>query len=706
MNAENTFAQTYLEEAEEILEELESAVLELENDMENPELINRIFRAMHTIKGSGSMFGFEEIADFAHHVENFLGVMRGGSIPVTKEIIDLILSVRDEIKRMLNVINNIETDAPDIRNEIIKSLCNLSDCKDGGPSKRSQKTSSASASPSQRNKKAKQKKIYRIRFKPGPDIFRNGTNLSGIIAELAEIGELHVHFFPSEIPPLAEIDPEKCYLAWDMILTTDAGKDAIKDVFIFVYDESEVRIADISSSAEEWGDLHPKLGEILVDRGDVSPVQVEKALNKQVRIGELLTESGDVSKEKVDSALSEQYATKRQQEVNRATSVRVAAEKLDLLVNIVGELVTTQAQLTQTATHFTSPKLLSAVEGIERLSEELRDCVLGIRMLPINTIFSKFKRLVRDLSSGLGKEVDFVTEGGETELDKTVIERINDPLVHLIRNCIDHGVENPQERKKADKPPRGTVKLTAAHAEGEVVICVHDDGQGIDTEALTARALEQGLIENTDNLSESYLFNLIFTPGFSTAKTVTDVSGRGVGMDVVRREIESLRGSVDVASEQGKGTDITLRLPLTLAIIDGLIVAIEKEQYVIPLHYIKECVELTREEDDRTHGRHILGLRDEIIPYIRLREEFGMGLNGHDIEQVVVVEAEGSRVGLVIDEIIGEKQAVIKSLGRVFHGAQGISGATIMGDGTVALILDVGQLARLAHRSEAEAYFN
>ncbi|MFH1672546.1 MAG: chemotaxis protein CheA [Pseudomonadota bacterium] len=702
MDPGDKFAQTYIEEATELLAELETAVLDLEDDMENPELVNRIFRAMHTIKGSGAMFDFDEIADFAHHVETFLDKIREGELTVNKKIIDLILISRDEINRMLNALNNVETDAQDRRDEIIKSFAHFADGHGSGSTEES--AVSATPSDSQPQKSTEHQKVYRIRFKAGPDLFLHGINPLGLIAELSEIGELQTYFLPEYIPPLSDIDPEKCYLAWDMVLHTDVEENAVHDIFIFVLDKSEVQIVDISSAAEEGSGLQPKLGEILINRGDVSSNQVKDALSKQSRLGELLKESGAVSQEKINSALSEQNAAKKYRGVSKTTSIRVPAEKLDFLVNIVGELVTTQAQLSQAATGVMRSELLCAVEGIERLSEELRDCVLGIRMLPINTLFSKFKRMVRDLASDLGKEIDFVTEGDDTELDKTVIERINDPLVHLIRNCIDHGIETPEERIRAGKPPRGTVKLTAAHAEGEVVIHIHDDGKGLDSETIAAKAFEKGLIESTDNLSESNLFKLIFEPGFSTAKSVTDVSGRGVGMDVVKREIDSLRGAIDITSKQGKGTEIILRLPLTLAIIDGLIVSVANGQYVVPLHCVKECVELTRKDIERAHGRHMLALRDEIVPYIRLQEEFSIESNEHDIEQVVIVEAEGTRVGVVIDEIVGEKQAVIKSLGKVFHGTEGISGATIMGDGAVALILDVAQLVRTACRHKEAMY--
>ncbi|HML55613.1 MAG TPA: chemotaxis protein CheA, partial [Solidesulfovibrio magneticus] len=382
-------------------------------------------------------------------------------------------------------------------------------------------------------------------------------------------------------------------------------------------------------------------------------------------------------------------------------SLRVDAGKLDDLVNLVGELVIAQARLTQLAGSLGHPALTSVAEEIERLSNELRDNTLGIRMLPIGTTFSRFRRLVRDLSSEMRKSIELVTEGGETELDKTVIEQLNDPLVHLLRNSIDHGIESPEQRLAAGKPEAGTIILSAEHAGGEVVLTIIDDGKGMQAERIRAKAVEKGLIPPDARLTDGECFNLIFLPGFSTAEKVTSISGRGVGMDVVKRSMDALRGKIDVQSEPGKGTRITIRLPLTLAIIDGLQIKAGQDQYIIPLSLVEECVELSRDGGDGTGRGRTIQLRGEIVPYIRLREAFEMEGLPPAIEQVVVTRFEGERAGIAVDQVLGQQQTVIKSLGNYIGSVSGISGATINGDGTMSLILDVPSLVASMKRAAA-----
>jgi len=436
----------------------------------------------------------------------------------------------------------------------------------------------------------------------------------------------------------------------------------------------------------------------LIERGLVSQEDLQEALGAQKRIGEMLVDKGLVEPSRVESALAEQEHIKavrsRYRKEEQTSSVKVPAERLDALVNLVGEMVTVQARLSQTVSSMDHSELLSISEEVERLTAELRDNTMSIRMLPIGTTFSKFKRLVRDLSGELGKDILLATDGGETELDKTVIERLNDPLVHLIRNCIDHGIEPPGVREAAGKPRQGTIQLSAMHSGANVLIRITDDGAGLDTDAIRSRALEKGLMAAETELSETELFSLIFAPGFSTARQVTSVSGRGVGMDVVKRSIEALRGSIDVSSQRGMGTTITLKLPLTLAIIDGLLVKVGEGHYVLPLSIVEECVELTREDVARAHGRHITYVRGEIVPYIRLRDRFAVNGNAPEIEQIVITECPGGNVGFVVDSVIGEHQTVIKNMGRIYRNVDVIAGATILGDGKVALIMDIPQLVR------------
>jgi two-component system chemotaxis sensor kinase CheA len=547
-------------------------------------------------------------------------------------------------------------------------------------------------------------KTWRIRFKPIPEIFLSGTNPLGLINELRELGTCHVIAHTDLIPHLSEIVPEHCYLYWDIVLTTIRGMDAIKDVFIFCEDDCDLKIDLVDDGDSDSDQEYKNIGEILVERGDLSPMEMQKILSLQKRFGELAVSVGAVTPDKVQSALVEQQQVKnvRQERASQdaATSIRVPAERLDQLVNLVGELVTVQAHLSQTAALQNNAEFAAIAEEVERLTEELRDTALNIRMLPIGSTFTKFKRLVRDLSQELGKEIEMETEGAETELDKTVIERLNDPLVHLIRNSIDHGIEMPEVRRAAGKPAQGIVHLGAVHSGDSVLITIRDDGAGLNKERIREKAIERGLLSANAEASDKEIYNMIFAPGFSTAAKVTSVSGRGVGMDVVKKGIEALRGSIEITSEPGKGSTITLRIPLTLAIIESLLVRIDKNYFVLPLSHVEECVELTREDITNAHGRNLANVRGSIIPYIPLREQFEITSNRPEIEQIVITGINGSKVGFVVDSVIGEHQTVIKTLGRMYRDVKGVSGATILGDGTVALILDMGVLYQAAEDFE------
>jgi two-component system chemotaxis sensor kinase CheA len=415
-------------------------------------------------------------------------------------------------------------------------------------------------------------------------------------------------------------------------------------------------------------------------------------------------EKGLVNNDRVEAALTEQQHVRdlrrERQKSEELTSIRVQSEKLDKLVDLVGELVTVQARLTQVATEGTSALLLTISEEVERLTAELRDNTMSIRMLPIGTIFNKFRRLVRDLSQNLGKSVELVMEGADTELDKSVIEKLHDPLVHLIRNCIDHGIEMPDEREARQKPRQGTIRLSAAHSGAHVIIRIDDDGAGMNTEAIRRKGLEKGMIPHDAELSERELFNLVLSPGFSTASQVTDVSGRGVGMDVVKQAIEALRGTIEITSTRGQGTKIIMSLPLTLAIIDGFLTRIGDDHFVFPLSLVDECVELSAARSQKMGERDLLNVRGEIVPYIKLRDRFGMQSVRPAIEQVVIAKVDNFRVGFVVDHVVGGHQTVIKNLGRMYKGVEGISGATILGNGSVALILDVPRLIQTVEREE------
>ncbi len=688
--------EAYKEEARELLSELEDSLLELEETPDDPDLIGSVFRALHTIKGSGAMFGFDEIAAFTHEVETVFDLVRNGRIPVTKELIDLTLSARDQIRGMLDA-SDEEAPAGEETGGIVAALRALLPGPPLVEEEHSEQKSSLSGNPETEASASGAILTYRICFRPSPDILRTGTNPLLLFNELRELGECLIVAHTDRIPVLEEFDPEICYTSWVVILTTDRGENAIRDVFIFVEEDSDLSITVIDDSGVTMDEKSCKrLGEILVERGDVQAEDLEKVLAEQKRIGEMLVDAGLVEKERVESALAEQRQVRKvrekRQKGSSVSSIRVSSEKLDRLVDLVGELVTVQARLSQTVFARKDQDLQFIAEEVERLTGELRDNTMNIRMVPIGTTFSKFKRLVRDLSHELGKEIELTTEGAETELDKTVIERLNDPMVHLIRNCIDHGIETPEIREASGKPRRGTVRLAAFHSGSNVLIKISDDGAGIDPAALRAKGMEKGFITPDADLSEQELFQLLFVPGFSTSEKVTNVSGRGVGMDVVKKNIDALRGSIEIKSAKGTGTTIVLKLPLTLAIIEGLLVRIGEDFFVLPLSAVKECVELTREDVENAHGRNLAHVRGEIVPYIRLRERFRIDGEPPEIEQIVIAESDQRRVGFVVDGVVGEHQTVIKNLGRVYRHVEGVSGATILGDGTVALILDVLQL--------------
>jgi two-component system chemotaxis sensor kinase CheA len=715
------FKDTFKEEAFELLNNLENSLLELEDNPHNQEEVSSVFRTMHTIKGSAAMFGFQHISEFTHDIENILDLVREGKVTASKELIDLTLAARDHIRLLLN------EPEPPAGELIAKSEALLEEFKQyiSSVSGTEQKQSitlpegksiediqviSDDEAPAegyveQQEVHYDHTVIYRIRIKPQEDIFQNGTKPLMLLRELEEFGDFTCVAYPHLIPELDSIDPEKNYTFWDIILTTKKKENDIRDVFIFVEDscELDIKVIDDLDTIDEG--KYKRLGEILSERGVVDELRAEQAAGAQKKIGQILEEEG-VSKSDVYGALEEQAHVERSrqrvQTEMSASSIRVSSEKLDNMVDLVGEVVTLQARLAQTANSIQHGELSAISENFERLTAELRDETMSVRMLPIGTTFSKFKRLVRDLSRDLGKEVEMLTEGGETELDKTVIERLNDPLVHIIRNSIDHGVEMPAERKAAGKNPSGWVKLSALHSGANVLIRIEDNGAGLNKEKIKEKAINKEIITEKQELSDKEIYQLIFAPGFSTAQNVTSVSGRGVGMDVVKKEIDNLGGTVDVESTSGTGTVITLKIPLTLAIIEGLLVGIKDSKYVFPLGAVEECIELKKEQKEREKERKILNNRGELLPFLRLREVFHTGGSPPDIEQIVVVNAAGEKVGFVVDNVIGDHQTVIKNLGKMYRDLEGISGATILGDGSVALILDVQKLAAKVAAEEKE----
>jgi len=645
--------EAFREEAREILVELESSLLELNENPCDSELVGRIFRSMHTIKGSGAMFGFDELAAFTHHLETAFDEVRNGHLKATPKLIDLSLEALDRIKAMVESSSGQTPEEAKVAAAILGKLLDLTG---GGNAPSAQVAKSATKSAPTADKGTS--RDWLIHFFPGADLLRTGTNPLLLLRELKQMGNLQVTANLAEIPPLSELDPTCCYVGWEMILTTKVSSDAIRDVFIFVEDCCDLTIEPAVS------------GVALLPSASLKPLQDQR------------TSTGRRENDKPDIA----------------SSIRVPADKLDEYVNLVGELVTVQARLAEIAARHDDPEVTSVSEEVERLTEVLRENSMSIRMLPIRGTFERFRRLVHDLARDLNKNVELTIEGADTELDKTVIDQLNDPLMHLIRNSMDHGIESPEARLAAGKSETATIHLSARHSGANVLISVGDDGRGIDASAVRKRAVQNGLVAADAQLTESEVFSFILRPGFSTAKTVTDVSGRGVGMDVVHQRVEALRGNIDIKSKFGAGTSVTLRLPLTLAIIDGLLVRVDEAHFVLPLASTLECIELTRQDIEKANGKHVANVRGEMIPYIRLREFFNIRTERPEREQIMIAETEDGRYGFVVDEVLGDHQTVIKNLGRCYRHIQFVSGATILGNGSVALIIDPHQLVQEAIR--------
>ncbi|WP_242417362.1 chemotaxis protein CheA [Sphingomonas panni] len=652
MSADDPIA-AFRVEAGEVLDQVEQGLLDLGHDLGNADLVNAVFRGLHTLKGSGAMFGFDALAGFTHHCETAFDRVRKGQVPATAGLVAVILSAQDHMRAL------VDGDAPKAEGDAI--LTRLQAAID-------EASGTAPATPA-----AAVRKGWQVAFKLPVDAMANGTNPLMLLDELRELGDATVVARTDAIPPLSQLVPTECHVGWDVTLIGDIKRDDIEDVFIFVMDDMELAI---------------------------EPLEVEADAEAEATV-----EAPVVMDEPVVAATPAAAAAAGDNPAARSTakteeSVRVPAGRLDALMDRVGELVIAQSRLSQLADRGQDLVLRSVSEEIERLAGELRETMMVLRMVPVGSLFSRFRRLIHDLSRDTGKTIEFETEGEATEVDKTVIERLFDPMVHLIRNSCDHGLETPEDRAAAGKPAAGTVRLAAHQAGGEVVITIRDDGRGINRARVRAKAEANGLIQPDQPLSDHELLQMIFAPGFSTAAAVTNLSGRGVGMDVVKRTIEGLRGSIDVQSTEGEGSLIALRIPLTLAIIDGLLVRVGTGRYVIPLTAVEECIELSLEEDLRHRGRSLITLREKLVPFLRLRELFATDTRPDPFQKIVVVSTPQGRVGLVVDQIIGNHQTVIKPMSALHRDAATFAGATILGDGEVALILDIAQLIALGQPHE------
>ncbi|WP_075289504.1 chemotaxis protein CheA [Pararhizobium arenae] len=666
-------------EAAELLEQIETGLLDLTHRLNDKDQIDAVFRGLHTLKGSGAMFGFDALAAFTHHCETAFDRVRKGEKPATSELVAAVLAAQDHMRAL---IENPTDDHGDIGERL---LAQLRHAVEGGDAPAAVV---ASAAPVEVAEEKSGTNTFRIRFSLPLNSMVNGTNPLGLLDELRDLGECKVVADTSAIPSLDVLVPTELYVSWDVTLTTDQPRSAIDDVFIFVLDDMKLDVETFA--AETAAPAAPVVAEVVAPVAVAAPVAPPAPAPK--------------APEPVAAAAPAQRsapAPETAQQAKAAENVRVPAERLDELMDRVGELVIAQSRLRQLASTSMDIQLRSVSEEIERLSGELRDTMMVLRMVPVGSLFGRFRRLVHDLARETGKIIELETEGETTEVDKTVIERLADPLVHLVRNSIDHGLETPEERRAAGKEEAGKVILSARQAGGEVIITIKDDGRGINRERVRAKAESSGLMQPGQQISDQDLLQMIFQPGFSTAAQVTNLSGRGVGMDVVKKTVEALRGAIDIVSKPGQGSEVALRIPLTLAIIDGLLVRVGEGRYVIPLSAVEECLELSLEEDLRSRGRSFISLRDSLVPFLRLRDLFRTGTKPDTHQKVVVISTGTERVGMVVDQIIGDHQTVIKSMSKLHHDVATFSGATILGDGSVALILDVAHLVAAGQQQEA-----
>ncbi len=668
------FKATYFAECAELLGDVETQLSELSTGSQDPEVLHAIFRAVHSIKAGAGAFKYVQLAAFSHEFEALLDRMRDGRIAVTEEGVSILFRASDILSAMVESAENEETLTPDFGKEILDEITFIVKGKvteaaaedDTAESSAEGAQNEAEASPDSQT-------LYHIKFAPKAELFKHANEPLLIIRELKSLGELKSIANLDRLPPLSKMDGEEAYIAWDFILKSTSRFDEVEEVFEFVTDDCTLDITVETAEAVE--DVIEKIDEAPIDQA----AQPSSAANA---------------------------GAPKAQAAAKVTSIRVDLDRIDRLVNMVGELVITQSMLSQQTSDLPSEQFPNMVRGLEELAlhtRELQESVMAIRMQPVKSVFSRMPRLVRELSAKLGKKVTLTTIGENTEVDKTVIEEISDPITHMIRNSLDHGLESTEDRIAAGKPETGNVSISAEHRGGRIVITISDDGKGINRAAVLSRARERGLITETATPSDEEIDNMIFAPGFSTAEKVTDVSGRGVGMDVVRRNIQALGGRVSIQSTPGKGSRFTMTLPLTLAVMDGMIVQAGGSKYVIPIPNIVESLRPAKDSLKRLpNGQKLVSIRGEYIPLCALHEVFKIKNAIEDPAQALVVLVESEEfgtTGIVVDELIGQQQVVIKSLESNYRPVLGISAATILGNGKVAPILDIEALYRISQKN-------
>ena len=700
----------FISEAAEQIEAIETLLLELEEQPDNRDLLDSLFRCAHTVKGSAGIFGLNRVVEFTHHVETLLDKMRDGDIALNPDISTLLLQCNDQIKFLVDTAADESADTPeqkDTRADLVVQLRSLTEGQaptvvvGAAPS-----ASSSSSAPAGL-------RVWNISARFGMETFRNGMDPLSIARYLSGMGRVvSVRSGVDTVPALVNLNPESCYLSFALELETAATREDIEGAFSFVLDDCQFDVVapetddqKMARAIEEMPET-PRLGAMLVSVGALSQDKLDQVLSTQQqtrgmpsvgkpKLGDLLESQAGVAPEVVAAAVAKQQKL-RENAPSEERYIRVQADRLDAVINLLGELVIAGAGATLLARETHHESLIEANLQMNGLIEEIRNGTLGLRMVPVGETFSRFRRVVRDTASSLGKEVNFEIVGGDAELDKSMVEKIADPLMHLVRNSLDHGLETPQERLAAGKSRAGHLTLSARHETGAILIRIDDDGRGINRERVLQRAWNRGLVEQGVVPSDNDINMLIFEPGFSTAEQVTNLSGRGVGMDVVRRNIEALRGSIRLNSHPGVGLQVDIRLPLTLAIIDGFLVGVGASKFVLPLESVVEVIEAA---DQHTRvdasGRHVLELRGQILPVVRLRTLYTIESSLPDRVSVVVVNSPRGKFGIEVEVLLGQHQTVIKPLGRLFKSLRGISGSSILGSGEVALILDVVSLGDL-----------
>jgi len=676
----DNFQKKFVEEATDLINTLERALLSLEKTPKDANLINEVFRVMHSLKGGGAMFGFEAISSFTHNLENIYDLIRNNQIQLNQDILSITFASVDLLRTLLDKseqnINSVKKDV-DMLTQNILSIIQLA--KNGQDSSLTIANDEISLQPN--NKFAS--KTYYIKFIPNDEIFANGTNPLYLLDEISSLGESFVIPNFSSIPSIDKLNYSKCFTQWTIFLATSLDRSAIHDVFIFVEDDSTIEIKTIAQeNLFENEDFKAML------KLPISEIE-NKIRNTYTTLDITIQSEPQQYNEKEYKNIREHM--KSFSKDNVISSVRVASDKLDALMNLVSELVTTQASLSLFVDKHKVNGILQIVENLENITRQLRDNAFSMSLIPFETVLTRFQRLVRDLSAEFKKDIVLRAEGTETELDKSLIQGLTDPLMHIIRNSIDHGIESVEERIALGKPKQGVILLKAFYSGASVQIIISDDGRGICPELIRRKAISKGIISPDNIFSDKDILDMVFLPGFSTASNVTDISGRGVGMDVVKRKVEEIRGEVDLRTIVGSGTTITIKLPLTLSIIDGLLVKIGETIFIIPLSVVNKIRAMEHSMlINKFNG--LIVVDEEQIPFYNLREEFAITEEQPDLENVIIVNYDEHPVGLVVDMVVGEYQAVLKPLGRLYKNQDIFSGATILGDGSVALVLDTNKI--------------